>query len=90
VSIATTDRPDGKRWKTRDKWVTVAVALLAAYMGTYYASAGRGYDDGRTTRRVYEIFGAEFPPCSEAFFAPADWIEHRLQLGPHKPIERIY
>jgi hypothetical protein len=69
--------------------VAVTVALFAAYMGAYYASFGTEFRDGRTTRRVYEIFGAEFPPCSEAFFASADWIEQRLQFGPHKPIERI-
>jgi hypothetical protein len=84
-----TDKPEGKRWKTRDKWVTAAVALFAAYMGTYYASVGRLYDDGRTTRRVYEIHGAEFPEGSEAFFAPADWIAQRIQIGPYKPIKHV-
>jgi hypothetical protein len=88
--MAMTDKPDERRWKTRDEWVAVAVALFAAYMGTYYASVGMIYDDGRTSRRVYEICGAEFPPCSDAFFAPADWIESRLQLGPHKPIEHMH
>jgi len=78
-----------KRWKTRDRWVTVAVALFAAYMGTYYASFGAEFRDGRTTRRVYELFGAEFPPCTEAIFFPADWIEQRIQLGPHKPRRQV-
>lgn len=89
VNSAMADKTDRKRWKPHDKWVAVAVALFAAYIGAYYASFGTEFRDGRTTRRVYEIFGAEFPACSEAFFAPADWIEQRLQLGPHKPIERI-
>jgi hypothetical protein len=81
-----TDKPDGKRWRTHDKWVAVAVALFAAYMGMYYASFEMAkFDDGRTSRRVYQIFGAEFPPCSEAFFAPADWIEEWVQIGPYKP-----
>jgi|HubBroStandDraft_6_1064221.scaffolds.fasta_scaffold518054_1 hypothetical protein len=80
------EKPDRLRWKTHDKWVSVAVALFAAYMGMYYASFGSNFSDGRTTRRVYGIFGAEFPPCSEAFFATADWIEERLELGPHKSI----
>jgi hypothetical protein len=80
------DRPDEKRWKTRDQWVTVAVALFASYMGAYCASVGMLYDDGRATRRVYGIFDAEFPACSDAFFAPADWIAQRLELGPHRPV----
>ena len=88
VANPMTDKPNGKRWKARDKWVALAVALFAAYMGMYYVSfVPGGFDDGRTRRREYEIFGAEFPPCSETFFAPADWIAHRIWLGgPYKSV----
>jgi hypothetical protein len=72
-------KPGRTRWKTHDKWVALALALCAMYMGTYYATVAHycGEPDGK-----YMIGDAELPAWIAFFFAPADWAEHWLQLGP--------
>ncbi len=78
-----TNKPDGKRWKTGDKWVTAAVALFAAYMVAYYATISADYSD-HLPFYTYKIGHSELPSWSQCFFAPANWIDDRIHVAPCK------
>lgn len=79
-----TDKPDGKRWKTRDKWAALAVGLFAAYMGTYYATVAIDRNGALPPRHTYMIWYWELPSLCHGFFATADWIDDRIRLAPCK------
>jgi len=78
------DKPDRKRWKTRDKWVAIAVGLFAAYMGVYYATVAIDRNGAFQIRQTYQIWYWELHSWSHVFFAPADWIDDRIHLAPCK------
>jgi hypothetical protein len=86
-----TEKPDGKQWKTRDKWVALAVALFAAYMGMYYETVRIDLNGGIQRRQSFELSYWELPPWFDGFFAPADWIDDRIRLSPcrNPPARRL-
>jgi hypothetical protein len=66
-----------RRWPSAVPYVILAPIL---YMGAYYATFRYGFPDP-----IYMVGDAQLPDCFQTFFAPADWVEHRLELGPYRP-----
>jgi hypothetical protein len=68
------ERPDDPewrmRWKTRVKWVTLALALFAAYMGAYYATVAID-KNGLQIRQTYQVWLWELP----------SWFQKILRAG---------
>jgi len=81
------ERPDDPewrmRWKTRVKRAALSLAIIAAYMGAYYATVAID-QNGLQKRQTYQIWLWELPSWSGAVFAPADWIDNKLHLAPCK------
>ena len=75
-----------KTGRKRRRWPSAVPYMILApliYMGAYYATCAHSCDerDGH-----YMIGDAQLPDCFQSFFAPADWAEQRLELGPCKPV----
>ncbi len=72
-----------RRWPSAVPYVILAPIL---YMGAYYATCAHycGEADGH-----YMIAHAQLPHCFEVFFAPADWAEQWLELGPCREMPKI-
>jgi hypothetical protein len=88
TEVTIPERPDDPewraRWKARIKWVALALALFAAYMGAYYATVAIDKNGAFQIRQTYQIWYWELPSWSRKFFAIADWIDDRLHLAPCK------
>jgi hypothetical protein len=70
-----------RRWPSAVPYVILTPLV---YMGAYYATVAHfcSAPDGK-----YMIGDAELLDYFQRFFAPADWAEHWLELGPCRPVE---
>jgi hypothetical protein len=90
--------PDGKRWRSR-RWAGIAVVLVVAYMGAYYATVvPKPYVPRWGAVHHYEVMACRLPWVADAFFYPAHRIDYLLRpavwlwpgFEPNSMVSQVY